>query len=252
MQNWQRRVIGAAVRWQSCMVVLCVLTYGGSQGFGEDPSSIASEYIRTDFTFEDGLPDNTVNAMTQTGNGLLWVGTGSGLASFDGKTFTPVPLRIPGAAPPGAITSLEVGSDGDLWVGSDAGIVRIPKSELNDSYVTASTAYRLGKELSDEIEVLFRARDGVIWAGTNHGLYHFEGRQFVSALSSVFVNRIEQSPDGRLLVTTDRGVVELDGLRVTRYPGLGAKLGVADNQIYDAFEYTEGTIWYCTDKGVRP
>jgi ligand-binding sensor domain-containing protein len=46
------------------------------------------QYIRTDFTVDDGLPDNTVNAVTQTDNGLLWVGTESGLASFDGRTFT--------------------------------------------------------------------------------------------------------------------------------------------------------------------
>jgi hypothetical protein len=58
-----------------------------------------------------------------------------------------------------------VGPDGDLWAGSDAGIVRIPKPDLNDSYFTDSTAYRLGSQKSDEVDVLFRARDGTIWAG---------------------------------------------------------------------------------------
>jgi Two component regulator propeller len=40
-----------------------------------------SDYIRTDFTVEDGLPDNVVDAIVQTQDGVLWVGTQSGLAS---------------------------------------------------------------------------------------------------------------------------------------------------------------------------
>jgi len=38
-------------------------------------SSIDTKYIRTEFTVDDGLPDDTVNADTETDNGLLWVGT---------------------------------------------------------------------------------------------------------------------------------------------------------------------------------
>jgi len=114
-----------------------------------DDSSIASQYIRTDFTIDDGLPDNVINAISQTENGLLWVGTGSGLASFDGRTFTPVPLRIPGAAAATAINALVEGPDGDLWVGAEAGVVRIPKRDLNDSYLTDAKAFHLGDERSD-------------------------------------------------------------------------------------------------------
>jgi hypothetical protein len=35
----------------------------------------AGDYIRADFTVEEGLPDNVVSAIVQTANGLLWVGT---------------------------------------------------------------------------------------------------------------------------------------------------------------------------------
>ena len=46
-----------------------------------------------DFTVEEGLPDNEVNAITQTRNGFLWVGTDGGLARFDGEHFTQIRLR---------------------------------------------------------------------------------------------------------------------------------------------------------------
>jgi ligand-binding sensor domain-containing protein len=36
---------------------------------------------------KDGLPQNTVNAIVQTRDGYLWVGTSGGLARFDGARF---------------------------------------------------------------------------------------------------------------------------------------------------------------------
>jgi ligand-binding sensor domain-containing protein len=53
----------------------------------------AGRYLRTDFTVEQGLPDDEVNAITQTPNGLLWVGTDGGLARFDGAHLTQTRLR---------------------------------------------------------------------------------------------------------------------------------------------------------------
>lgn len=52
--------------------VLCLVGSELSAISAADPST-SSQYIRTDFTVR-GLPDNTVDAVTQTDNGLLWVG----------------------------------------------------------------------------------------------------------------------------------------------------------------------------------
>src|ERR1700756_3661324 len=58
------------------------------------PAQLApSEYVRKNFTIEDGLPDSHVNAIVQSQNGYLWVGTEGGLARFDGEHFTLVHLR---------------------------------------------------------------------------------------------------------------------------------------------------------------
>src|ERR1700741_2451100 len=117
---------GISIR--SCL--LCVMTFAGSVvALGSSP--IADDYIRTNFTVEDGLPDNVVNAIVQTGNGLLWVGTESGLASFDGREFIPIDLHVAGAPPQGSVTSLVEASNGDLWVGTHAGVVLIPRNALD-------------------------------------------------------------------------------------------------------------------------
>ena len=149
------------------------------------------------------------------------------------------------------MNSLVEGPDGDLWVGSDAGIVRIPKSDLNDPYLAASTAYRIGREQSDEIETLLKARNGVIWAGTNHGLYRFDGHRFLGVITSTYVSRIQQAPDGRLLLITGSGFVEYDGRKATNHPGSGARFGVGDRDIFDVYQDSQGTTWYCTNQGVR-
>ena len=41
----------------------------------------SSEWVVRSWQTEDGLPQNTVNALVQTRDGFLWVGTSGGLAS---------------------------------------------------------------------------------------------------------------------------------------------------------------------------
>jgi signal transduction histidine kinase/ligand-binding sensor domain-containing protein len=237
-------------RWIHFLIGFFFLASVGRSAVAVDPLP-ATQYIRTDFTVDDGLPDNTINVITQTENGLLWVGTGSGLATFDGRTFTTVHLRIPGTPIPSRVSSLVAGPDGDLWVGSDAGVIRIPNRDLNSPALPHSTAFRLGNQRSDEVQVLFKDREGTIWAGTNHGLYRFDGSRFVCMDGTISVGRISQAVDGRLLLNTANGFVEFDGKHLIEHPGLGERLGVRDDQVFDEYQDSDGTMWYCTITGVR-
>jgi ligand-binding sensor domain-containing protein/signal transduction histidine kinase len=216
-----------------------------------EPALSPKNFVSTTFTVEDGLPDSTINTIFQTDNGLLWVGTGSGLATFDGHTFMRVELRIPGGPPPSSVNSLVQGADGSLWVGSDAGVVRLPHRELNDPYLGLSTAYRLGVQKSDEVLVLSKTSDGTIWAGTNHGLYRFDGSQFVPVLTSIYVSRIKQLRNGHLMLITGVGMIEYGGSPLIHPIHAGASIGVVDNAIFDVYEDKNGTLWYCTSAGAR-
>src|SRR6267378_4501402 len=237
---------GISIR--SCLA--CVMTLAGSV-VALGSSRTTDDYIRTNFTVEDGLPDNIVNAIVQTGNGLLWVGTESGLARFDGREFIPIDLHIPDAPPQGSVSSLVEASNGDLWVGTHAGVVLIPRSALDQFDSTQLTYYQLSRGASDEVESLYQSRDGVIWVGTNHGLYRQESGKFVSVISALSVNRIAESLDGHLLLITGRGFVEWDGHRIIEHPGLAASLGVHDDQIFNVFQDRAGTMWYCSEAGIR-
>ncbi|MFT4112625.1 two-component regulator propeller domain-containing protein [Silvibacterium sp.] len=238
-------------RWlQMAIPVLCMWLLPPARGFADEGAQHGSDYVETAFTIENGLPDDTINAITQTKSGILWVGTGGGLASFDGRTFTHVELRVHGGVPLTSVTALVEGDDGDLWVGSDAGIVRIRRDELTDPEIGASASYRLGRGQSDEILSIFKRSNGEIWAGTNHALYRFDGHQFVIAATSIYVSRIKESHNGHLLLITGNGAEEYDGSPNLKSLHAGESVGVKDNQIFDIFEDAEGRRWYCTEKGV--
>jgi signal transduction histidine kinase len=215
------------------------------------PASLASEYIRTAFTVEEGLPDNVINAIVQTDNGLLWVGTQAGLATFDGQVFHPVHLRIPGAPSQGSIHSLLVAPNGDLWMGTDAGVVRMPKSGLNDPSATSSVFFPMGLGKSDEVETLYQTREGILWVGTAHGLYRRENNTFVALLTGPYVSRISEALNGNLLVVTSQSVLEFDGRKIIEHPELPLRLRVHNDEIFDVLQDRTGTTWYNTKAGVR-
>jgi len=222
-----------------------------------DPNQPATSYIRTTFTVEDGLSSNVVNAIVQTRNGFLWIGTDAGLNRFDGRHFTPIYFRGPGSSPQGIVSSLAEGLDGDLWIGTSAGLVRIARPALDRFDRSLSVFYHPGAGMSDEITSLHGTRDGVLWVGTSAGLYRFVGNRFETVIPLAYISRIEESADGHLLVISSQGFIELDGTRVVPHPGLSDQLDLhpgtivpSGNQLFHVFQDRKGTVWFGTAKGL--
>ncbi len=53
-----------------------------------DPSKPLPQYSRALWTTANGLPDNFGQALIQTRDGYLWLGTTEGVVRFDGTQFT--------------------------------------------------------------------------------------------------------------------------------------------------------------------
>jgi signal transduction histidine kinase/ligand-binding sensor domain-containing protein len=214
-------------------------------------AQIDDSYIRADFTLEDGLQNNIVNAIVQTRNGLLWVGTDSGLASFDGREFTPIELHIPGLPAQGAVNSLVQGANGDLWVATNAGIAQLPNGILDQFDPSRIAYYRLGEGGGDKVNILYQTRDGSIWAGTTHGLYRLEHGRFAMQRAEPSVLRIAEASNGNLFLITNHGFVEWNGHGTVPHPDLAASLGVREDHIFNVFQDRRGTMWYATDAGIQ-
>ena len=234
------------------IAAIFVLAMSIHRADGAPRPTLNPAFIRTDFTVEDGLPDNVVNAIVETENGLLWVGTETGLATFDGRDFNPIQLRIPGAPSQGAVNTLLESSTGDLWVGTDAGLVLIPKSALDELDPARMSFFSLGATKSgDEVETLLETHQGVLWVGTTHGLYRRMGNNFVQALHDISINCLNEKSDGRLLVTTSKGFGEFDGARLNEFSGYGRRFKIHDDEIFDVSQDRNGVLWFSTRAGVR-
>src|SRR3984885_7456061 len=172
-----------------------------------------SNYVRKNFTIEDGLPDSNVNAIVQSQNGYLWIGTQGGLARFDGQHFTLVRLRGEHSREV-SVNALASASNGDLWVGTDSGLAHVPKTAVDHFDGTLVKLYHPGAGLGDQIICLHLGREGVLWVGTSRGLYLLDHDRFVTAIPQEMISRIEEASSGHLLIITSKGFAEWDGSRL--------------------------------------
>ena len=146
---------------------------------------------------------------------------------------------------------MAVAPDGDLWVGTREELIRIPSTELDQFTLSALVAYHPGPGKASEIICLRFSRSGVLWIGTTDGLFRYDGsRRFLPVGPRVPTSRIEEAPDGNLLVMTTEGLMELTGSEVVSHPGLADRLGLGDHGIFHVLRDRHGSTWYCTGKGV--
>ncbi len=81
-------------------------------------------YART-WQTDDGLPRNTITAITQTPDGYLWLGTPQGVIRFDGATFTAMEASRSKSFVRARTRVLLADHLGRLWIGTGtAGIIR--------------------------------------------------------------------------------------------------------------------------------
>src|ERR1017187_4591697 len=157
---------------------------------------------------DDGLPQNSVRAITQTSEGYLWVGTQEGLARFDGVRFATLGTNAPPELKRGWIAALCAGRDGSLWIGCDGdGLARLKEGEVT----RFSEADGL---LSNQIRCLLEGRDGMLWIGSEGGLTRYRDGKFSnfaekSGLAANAVTGLCEDREGNLRIATLRGLWRL-------------------------------------------
>ena len=97
--------------------LLCLLVLVGWVGWG--PARGADTVPYRHFGAADGLPSETVTALAQGPDGLLWVGTESGLVVYDGHEMQRV--RLPDSIGTTYISAMAAMPDGSVWVAPSKG-----------------------------------------------------------------------------------------------------------------------------------
>jgi signal transduction histidine kinase/ligand-binding sensor domain-containing protein/ActR/RegA family two-component response regulator len=213
---------------------------------GLDPRKHIGQYMRTVWETSSGLPQNSVQAVLQTRDGYIWLGTQEGLVRFDGSRFDVFNRRNTRGLPGNDVKSLFEAPDGSLWIGMVGGLAR-----LKDGQFTAYT--REDGLTNDWIYSIAGDRDGSLWVGTfGGGLLRFKDRKF-SALTSRnglpddFIWAIRQTREGSLWVGTNRGLTKIAGDRIVTYT---TRDGLPDDHVNALWEDRAGALWVGTAKGL--
>lgn len=90
-----------------------------------DPQIRLTQYGHTAWRVRDGYFSGTPNAISQTNEGYIWIGTGAGLVRFDGSRFQELAASQGNKLDSTYILSLAAGNDGSLYVGTATGMNRV-------------------------------------------------------------------------------------------------------------------------------
>ena len=154
------------------LLLLCVLIAArGARGNDVAPL----EMLYRNWNFRDGLPHDSVEAIIQTHDGYLWVGTDGGLARFDGVRFEKYGLRE--GLPAVTVRALFESSDGTLWVGTiGGGLSAIRNGKVVRTYTRESGLPSVSVDFITEDEGKH------LWAGSTAGLARLDGDRFIAAM----------------------------------------------------------------------
>jgi ligand-binding sensor domain-containing protein/signal transduction histidine kinase len=210
-----------------------------------EPTTPLANYGRQSWGMENGLPQNTVQALAQTRNGFVWLGTEAGLVRFDGNSFAVFDKNSTPALPGSDVRCLLETRDGALWIGTSEGLAR-----WKDGVVTAfSTKDGLP---GNGVKSLGLDSDGSIWIETlEGGASYKDGR--LSALDVVCywcpftVGRVDL-PSGGWAGATATMLILGHGDKKEVQLQIGREL--PGNKIQKLFADHEGGLWIGTNNGL--
>lgn len=202
-------------------------------------------YLSRMWRTQDGLPDNRVQAIAQTADGYLWVGTSGGLARFDGTRFIVYGRFNTPSITDDNVLSLAVAPDDSLWVATEGGGL------LHYSHgVFRSFGAKQGLT-NDFVNRVYADHRGVVWAATQRGLFRYRGDKFERVdlglhLTNISFQGVTEDAQQNLIAVGPSGVFkEREGHLLEYAPGLD--LG----EVYRISQTRDGTVWLDTSRGLK-
>lgn len=205
------------------------------------------QYTSRIWQIDEGLPDNFVQAIAQTHDGYLWVGTRDGLARFDGVHFTVYDAKNTPQLKNSSITALCADRSGAFWIGTDGGgVVRLKDGKF--------VQFGKGEGLAgDNVRVIYQDKNDSIWIGTTTGLSQRRNetvKNFTTkdGLLSDVVSYIYQDRDGDLWIATGKGLNRLrSGGTMDSF---NMPNGLPNDSVRGICQDSGGRIWIGSNNGL--
>ena len=251
-----------------------------------DPIRKSEGYSTILYDSWNGLPTSDANAIAQTGEGFIWVGSYAGLIRYDSNTFE----RMDSATGISNVRCLYVDSQDRLWIGTNDSGVFLMAREIVRNWNKTSGLESASIRAIIEDEGLFyigsAAGISIIDAEMNLTVLRDERvsgqiiREFRRSVDGLIYGLTENGDlftmkDGRLLSFLSHDECRIDGilsiLPDPKHPGY-LYLGTEDSLVYrgsmernfsslgvkdisplsyvECFEYINGEIWICAGNGI--
>ncbi len=219
----QHRHASAAARGACiviCIVLVLTLLVPGASGAGReetglsvDPVGHSENYTAVLYNNTNGLPTSEANAVLQTSDGFLWIGSYAGLIRYDGCSFE----RMDSTTGVASVVALFEDSRGRLWIGTnDSGLALLDRGELR----------MWGEEdglASSKVGFVAEDASGIIYAGTTAGITMILPDMSLRPLEDpridgAYLDCMEKSADGQIwCLTRDSAVFTLRDGTVESY-----------------------------------
>jgi signal transduction histidine kinase/ligand-binding sensor domain-containing protein len=276
------RAIFRAPKHRRAIVALGFLVVWCPSAFALDPSLDISQYAHTAWKTREGFFKGAIDAIAQTPDGYLWLGTEFGLLRFDGARSVPWQPPTGEHLPSDLIRYLLAARDGTLWIGTLKGLASwkdnklIMYQELADRMVASiiedhegtvwagGWASSIGKlcaikgsvkcygedgSLGAGVLSLYEDDGGNLWAGAANGLWRWRpSPPKLYPMPEQEVRHLTEGDNGALLISMPGGITQfLDGKTAT-YPLPGTQLQFKPTRL---FRDRDGSLWIGTeDRGL--
>jgi ligand-binding sensor domain-containing protein len=152
----------------------------------------------------EGLPQESIFTLIQSGDGYIWMGTKGGLTRFDGVRFTTFDDRDPRQLRDNEVWSIAEAKDGGIWAATYGGGV----SRYRNGEFTVYTAEQ--GLVSDYAAVVCADAQSGVWVGTDRGLTLIKDGRFTSfstkeGLPGNVVRGLFTDKDGSVWIGTSKG-----------------------------------------------
>ncbi len=252
-----------------------------------DPINRSEECCAVVYNNTNGLPTSEANAIAETKEGFIWIGSYSGLIRYDGNSFE----RLSVTSGLGSITALFVDKDDRLWIGTnDSGLAVFDKGELT----------RWTKKegmMSSSVRNIVQDEKGVIYASTTTGIAIVDNDMKLSFVQdkrifSKYIDELMYEKDGLIYgLTNESDIFTLKDGEIVDYidnkdidadsvgciiadpvnPGYAyietgnsemrygsvkdafkdhKKIDISPLTYVSRFEYIDGKLWICARNGV--
>lgn len=214
---------------------------------------------------KNSIGGNAVLSIAEDHENNIWIGTwNEGLTVMNPKTNT---YRHIKSNPVGKISlntnnvwALLKDKRNNMWIGTYGGGLSVynPKTQITEvfKFQKSNTTFANRNNTSSLLE----DKAGHIWVGTSDGLirFNYETKSHTfynhtlgkNSISNDVITHLTESPDGKILIGTQSGGLNILDLTTGKFLIITTKNGLSSNAVHAILCDDKGAYWLSTNKGI--